>query len=159
VTDQDLVALLSSDEVFGLTLFGEARNQGEAGIRAVAHAIRNRVKAGRPTAFGEGYRGVCLKRKQFSCWNPGADRNHLLLMDAARVVLRGHDRRGPLLSKCLEIARETALDLVSDPDTVHGATHYYAPAGMVPPGSVPAWARGLEPACTVGDHIFYAGVK
>jgi hypothetical protein len=37
---------------------------------------------------------------------------------------------------------------------VRGATHYYAPAAMIPKGRVPAWAIG-PPVARVGGHLFF----
>jgi len=57
------------------TMWGEARNQPDAGRRAVCHVLRNRVKAHRK-AWGFTVRQAAFKRKQFSWLNkndPGLD--------------------------------------------------------------------------------------
>lgn len=55
---------MNPQKVVAKTLYGEARNQGEEGIRAVATVIYNRAKGNISRLAG-----VCLKPKQFSCWN------------------------------------------------------------------------------------------
>lgn len=53
-------------DVVATTIWAEARGEGEIGMRAVASVIWNRSQeSGLPPTL------VCLKRKQFSCWNNG----------------------------------------------------------------------------------------
>lgn len=150
MTDDELIGHLIASEVFGLTLFGEARNQGEDGIHAVADVVRNRVRLKR---FGAGYRGVCLRPWAFSCWKAaGGASNHALVMDAARSLVRG--TTGPLLRGCLDIAQDTMNG--AHPDSVNGSTHYCTEAlWRTDP---PAWAIGKTPTCRIGAHVFFAGV-
>ena len=156
MTDIDLLAALTDAQTVGLTLFGEARGERIEGRLAVASVIGNRVKAHR-AAFGRGFKGVCLKRWQFSCWLPeGGKANYDLVMAAAQLLARG-DTPGPMLRECLWIADGLIRDQFGD--TVRTATHYYNPHAMVPRGRVPDWAQGQTPVATVGSHLFYAGIR
>lgn len=122
------------------TLFGEARSEPVSGQAAVVHVIRNRVLARKTSAAVE-----CKRPWQFSCWLPS----------------------DPNLAKMLALAvtdpRYIALGKVADaawlaPDSVAGARHYFALAGMVG-GKPPAWAKppGYEVA-RIGGHRFWANV-
>ena len=48
------------------TLWGEARNQGQCGMAAVAHVVLNR--AAHPRWWGHDIISVCRAPEQFSCW-------------------------------------------------------------------------------------------
>ena len=61
-------------ELVGLTLYGEARGEPIEGIVAVGCVIRNRVK------FEGSFYAVCLKPRQFSCWNQD-DPNYSVLLN------------------------------------------------------------------------------
>lgn len=156
MNDDDVVAALSAPQAVALTLYGEARSQRVEGRIAVANVIRNRVRLER-AAFGLGYKGVCLKAWQFSCWLPqGGRSNYELVMRTARSVVEA-THTGAMMRECLWIADGVMQDRVMD--NVRGATHYYSPAAMVPKDSEPAWAKGLSPAAILGGHLFYADVK
>jgi len=57
--------------VLAQTMWGEARSHGPLGMLAVGSVIKNRAESDRGLTFGHGIKGVALKSKQFSCWNPG----------------------------------------------------------------------------------------
>lgn len=140
------------------TVFGEARGETFEGMVAVAWVIRNRVEIdlgndGKPDWWGEGFSAVCLKPKQFSCWNKG-DPN-LPRIFAEFKPMRPQSRRGV---ECLYAAVGVLLGRLPDP--TNGSTHYCtiekpAWAALWPP----AWARGIKPVAIVGNHQFYRGVK
>jgi len=50
-----------------VTIWREARGEGQPGMLAVAFVIRNRAQQGKPWPHDPDR--VCLQRKQFSCWN------------------------------------------------------------------------------------------
>ena len=52
--------------IIAKTLYGEARGEGDEGMRYVATVIYNRGKGNK-----NNYAEECLKPKQFSCWNDG----------------------------------------------------------------------------------------
>ena len=57
---------LDESQIFGLTLYGEARGEPDEGKIAVGSVILERVKQGNR---GKNIKEVCLWRKQFSCFN------------------------------------------------------------------------------------------
>lgn len=147
-----------------LTLYGEGRGESIEGRIAVGCVIRNRAKAG---MLGRTITDVCLWPKQFSCWNDGADSNHVHLMAVVAALRDGGVPPFTALEQA--VYDETAWvvqGVVSGMirDRVHGSTHYYAPAAMVPRGRVPVWARlpdGNErtPTTIVGGQRFFAGIR
>lgn len=151
MTETDLIAALTPIQRVALTLWAEARNSSRALRVAIGSVILNRVKAQHPR-WGLTADEVCLKRRQFSCWNPGEDHNHQSLLDAARHLLRG-EAIGPILRECLAIAAEVCTGTL--PDTAAGATHYYSPDAMVPKGSTPEWAHGIKPVAEIDGTRFY----
>jgi hypothetical protein len=153
VTETEIRAALDDVTALALTADAEARGdsrEGHSSVEeriAVMSVIRTRARLGhRPI------KEVCLAPRQFSCWNPGEDANHLrLLRQAERVVT--HQLLDDLMLETLYLAEGVAGDVILD--RVNGATHYFAPAAMVPPGRVPAWAQGLQPVAVVGRQRFY----
>lgn len=133
-------AMLSDLQVVAATLWGEARNQGEAGVRAVACVIANRTR----TRFRrrQSAREVCLDRWQFSCWNTGDPNLPRMLRVATRP-----DRD---FEQALAIAREVLSNTLVD--VTGGARHYHASRIL------PSWARGVTPCAVFGDHLFYNNV-
>ena len=126
-------------EVVAKTLWGEARGEGEAGMRAVACVIGNR--ASRKWRGKVGCAAVCLDKWQFSCWNdndPNRGR-----MDA---VARNPDEK-------YSIARVIAVELVGNrlADFTFGATHYYATTLK----QRPYWAVGKNACYQQGNHLFF----
>jgi len=151
VTEAEIKAALSDFDAFWLTLWGEARGQPIEGIIAVASVIRNRVGK----RFGDSYKAVCLARKQFSCWNPGTDKNHVLLMEKARMVVGDYAERStlpddPAIREIKYIAQGMmGRDLR---DNSRGADHYLTiDLFQTRP---PEWAKGQTPTGYVGAHVF-----
>ena len=130
---------LSALDIVAATIWGEARNQGLQGMRAVACVIANRSR--------QTYRGkqdaaaVCLDPWQFSCWN-AADPN---LPKLQRIAA---DPDGAYLA-AVELAREVLPLGISD--ITDRARHYYAVTLKTPP----YWARGKSPCKVIGDHLFF----
>ena len=105
---------------------------------AIAAVILNRVKRGNPRRFGGTIAGVCQKKFQFSCWNPG---------DPNRSKLLAIGQSDATYKECLEIARAAAAGTLQDP--TGGADHYHADSVR------PGWARGRRPCKIIGNHLFY----
>ena len=118
------------------TMYGEARGEGAKGMQAVGNVIMNRVKAG--GWYGASVKDVCLKPKQFSCWNEN-DPNRKIILNATDAQLKQ--------------ARTIAEQVISGelPDITGGATHYYA--NYI---SKPSWAKSMTQTAQIGSHIFYA---
>jgi hypothetical protein len=151
MSDQDLIAQLTDDEIVALTLYGEARGEGQMGLEAVASVIVNRVKAKR---FGPTARAVCLAPWQFSCWKESAGQ-----ADYLALIHEGQKLASGLLDSTIEGCLHIALEVVDGtlPDSVQGSTHYVTEAlyKLKPP----AWAKGQQPTLKVGRQLFFAGIK
>lgn len=151
-----IIAALTDAQILCLTLYGEARGEPIEGQIAVGCVIRNRVDTGR---WGASYAKVCLAPFQFSCWRrEGGAENYETVMAAAEMLARSttlpDDAR---LRQCAWVSQGVIGRWILD--TVQDATHYYAPASMVPRGSVPKWAIGQTPVVTLHRHLFFAGVR
>lgn len=155
MTERELIEALSPIQRVALTLWGEARGSSPQLRAGIASAILNRVTAQR-VGWGLTADDVCLKRKQFSCWNdsPG-DTNHFMVIDAARNLIRG-DGVGPILRECLGLAIKVCEG--THPDRVKQATHYYSPDAMVPKGRIPYWAVGHDPTVIIDSTRFFKGI-
>lgn len=118
---------MSVQTVVALTLYHEARGEGEEGLRMVASVIWNRAK-GDPRRL----RSVCLAPKQFSCWNDG----------------HPGDPTEQVYDLCLKIAGEMVRgEFVPATD----ADHYHADYVN------PAWSGSMNFRKQVGRHLFYRG--
>ena len=124
-------------ETVAKTIYGEARSEGVEGMRAVAHVIANRVA--QPRWWGKGWRGVCLKPKQFSCWNEG-DPNRDRLLYISR-----HDRG---YNEAYTIAVSVMGGFDTD-DPTGGADHYHNNS------VAPSWSDDAKRTAVIGRHIFY----
>jgi spore germination cell wall hydrolase CwlJ-like protein len=148
-----------------LTIWGEARNQGEAGMRAVGHVIKNRAESER---WGDNIKDVVLQRKQFSSWNAN-DPNKDAMQDMLEIdrMFRDHPEgfdewetkfmKSPQYQeyKAYREAKKVAKGILngSDPDPTKGALFYHTT------GVHPVWAKGQEPIAKFADHIFYTTDK
>lgn len=125
------------------TVWGEARSEGEVGMRAVAHVMMNRIG----DRFGEDLATVILSPKQFSVWNR-RDPNRRMVQSLAR------DPSGvatdPEWVTAERIAREVLSGKSIDP--TGGALFYHTRAVR------PRWARVGQGRQVIGQHIFYADV-
>jgi len=132
-------------EILALTIWGEARSHGVDGMRAVGHVIKNRADSGR-RMFGEGIRGVALKKKQFSCWNEG-DPNREMMQNINDLPT------GPDRSRWIQ-AQKIAEAIVTgrDRDPTKGALFYHTEEVE------PYWAKKLKPITRVASHLFYRDV-
>ena len=118
-----------AEEIIAITILAEARGEGEAGMYAVAAVIAQRANDKKITP-----EQVCLKRKQFSCWNNKSvkDLKHLLKVDQARYAL--------LLARNIKLLSR---------EFVSFANHYHNKSVK------PYWSKGVKPVKVIGNHIFY----
>ncbi len=145
---------LSDTHVLACTLYGEARSESVEGILAVACVIRNRVKAdlggdGKPDWWGEGYRGVCLQPKQFSCWTPEGGAGNFAKLEGIVQALKVGPVTDPRYIECAWIATGVIKDWVRD--VTNGADSYHSVA-MIPR---PSWAQNHAPIKQIGKHLLY----
>jgi hypothetical protein len=132
-------------DVLAWTMLGEAANQGDDGLAAIANVIQNRAGSG---DYPADLKRVALQKKQFSTWNKGEGGNN-------------PKARYPKSSEEFQNARRIAADVVSGrrPDITGGATHYWSPKGMTAMGyaETPYWAEGEKSkwgTLELGDHVF-----
>jgi len=150
------IAALTDPQIMTLTLFGEARGEPIEGQIAVACLIRNRKDTGR---WGGSYAKVCLAPWQFSCWKKegGAENHALVLSMAHELATSPQVPEDILLRQCAWVSMGVIGGWIKD--TTHEATHYYAPKAMKPLGKVPNWAINQTPVATIGNHLFFRGIK
>lgn len=145
MTREDLMAVLDDRtdlEIVSATVWAEARNQGVIGMAAVAATIGNRVKAA--TWYGADWRGVCLRKWQFSCWNVYQDGTR-----DANLNLILHGPTGKEWDQAQAIAEIAMAGLLGDP--TGGATHYHTEEVS------PTWAGSPKMIALkkIGAHSFY----
>jgi spore germination cell wall hydrolase CwlJ-like protein len=134
---------MSQDEKFlALTIWGEARNGGKDGMRAVAHVILNRMNSKRD--FGDSVREVVRNRKAFSCWNRG-DPNRDLMMNIGKLDKHGEDYK--MWKAAQKIAKKVMRG--HDKDPTHGSLFYHTA------GVDPSWNDGQNPVAKIAGHLFY----
>ncbi|HEY0148843.1 MAG TPA: cell wall hydrolase [Allosphingosinicella sp.] len=124
-----------------LTMWGEARNQGEEGMRAVGHVIANRWKA---KSHGAYVTDTVSAAWQFSCWNKN-DPNRAQMLAIDTLAEGGAAHRQWLTAK--RIAAEILAGRSADP--TGGALFYHTTA------VAPAWSRGVTPVTQIGSHLFF----
>lgn len=134
MTDHDL-------DIFARTVFGEARGEyrynGPASLIAVANVIMNRLK--RSEKYGKTITEVCLKPRQFSCWNQS---------DPNRSLIQQEDlETDPLFNICMVVVKKVIGGVW--PDLTRGSDHYHASSCL------PYWARSGKVKLHLGRHIFY----
>lgn len=127
-------------EIMAKTIYGEARgeyykkNGGLKALEAVGHVIMNRS-----LKTSESIASVCLKPKQFSCWN---------LSDPNRNVIANVTLSDPIYRICFLISKRIICGELED--ITRGADHYYSSTLSSPP----YWAAGKTPTAQIGNHIF-----
>jgi len=135
---------VSEDEVrlLAATAWGEARSEGEDGMRAVAHVMVNRVGA----RFGDSLETVIRAPKQFSVWNR-CDPNRRLV---SGLVQSDGAFGGPEWETAQRVAREVLSGQSVDP--TNGALFYHTRAIR------PWWSPYGQGRRVIGAHVFYRDV-
>ncbi|QWY83435.1 cell wall hydrolase SleB-like protein [Rhizobium phage RHph_X3_9] len=147
---EPVMTLSARDRDIGIkTMIGEAGNQGDFGMAAVAHVIRNRAT---DSKFPNSIAGVALQENQFSVWNKGKEGNPRL------------HKLGPGNATYDKAAK--VFDAVMGGrhvDPTGGALYYYSPSGMqaykdqgIQNHLIPKWAREQEAQnlVVIGAHRF-----
>lgn len=124
------------------TMYGEARGEDTDGWQAVANVIMNRVA--KKTWYGLTPYEVCLKPKQFSCWNFG---------DPNCEVLENIPVDSLIYRACIDLATRAVNGVL--PDITLDATHYRVI------GTGASWDPGnkLVPCKIIGRHEFFNTVS
>jgi spore germination cell wall hydrolase CwlJ-like protein len=123
------------------TMFGEARGEYAkkcCGIRSLI-AIGN-VIMNRHAVSDKSIEEVCLKPKQFSCWNDN---------DPNRGLLDGPLMDNEVFKICLVVAKQIIDNELGD--ITNGADHYYSKTMR----RQPYWAAGRIPVFEIGNHVFF----
>lgn len=129
-----------------LTMWGEARNQGAEGMRAVGHVIHNRWRE--KERYGDYVTDTVSQAWQFSCWNPG-DPNRDAMLNIHALPRDSADHALWLESKML--ADEILAGRSADP--TGGALFYHTTAVR------PDWSAGVAPTRQIGDHLFFRATR
>lgn len=124
------------NHILARTAWGEARGEGAIGMAAVLSVIMNRAK--QPGWWGRTPVEVCLKPKQFSCWNPGDPNRHRIIEV---------DESDELFRKAIMLEAAALNGTLKDP--TGGATHYCV-AGLHP-----SWEKSLRQIARIGNHKFF----
>lgn len=137
-------APLTGREIVAITVLAEARGEGEIGMSAVACVILQRSLDG-----GVSPDAVCLKKKQFSCWNSD---------DPQRKKLKSL-LSSPSAKFALDLADRVYFDIKHHSEPGHKnrlnrsalgyANHYHTLTVN------PYWSRGEKCVKIVGNHKFY----
>jgi spore germination cell wall hydrolase CwlJ-like protein len=128
-------------DVLARTIWGEARGEEQLGREGVAAVVLNRLKRGQPHRFGATIADVCLKPRQFSCWN--AD-------DPNFEKLQRVDETDRHFRACIEIAERAVNGTLLDP--TNGSDHYHTIHVS------PVWSMEKQPAVVIGVHKFYNNI-
>jgi len=122
------------------TIYGEAEVGDTDDADAIASVVLNRV---RHRQWPDNIDAVCRQPWQFSCWNPGNPRLHIM------------ENVGPedwWFIVCRRVAKKAVSGELED--ITNGATHYYA--SYIP---TPKWAEGKEPCFQTPwgkyTHLFF----
>lgn len=135
-----------------LTMWGEARGHGEAGMRAVGHVIDNRLRLSKRSnraarRYGSGsVQAVVQHPWQFSVWNQNdPNRDRMLNIDDLRPGTPDH--------RAWQLAQQLAADILAgrSTDPTNGAVMYHTTAVN------PRWSRSasMVQVTQVDNHVFY----
>lgn len=151
--------------IVAATLMGETRGEPFEGKVAVAWVVRNRAVAKKwwgiftakdrlatgVTVLDHSVTAVCLKIKQFSCWNKD-DPSYVVCKKFADPTKFQDNLLNKQFSDCLRAVDEVFSGKALDP--TKGSTHY-----INPKIANPKWDDGVEATATIGEHRFYKGIK
>ena len=143
--NNDILDNLSSIEILGLTIIGEARGEPIHGQVAVGCVIRNRLLTSHKQ-----YHDVCLAPKQFSCWNEN-DPNRVILLELAEKLLAGDKIRDAYLKQCLYVAK--GIENWDIMDNTNGAVNYMT-SDLFRARTV-EWAKDATNIKIIGHHTFF----
>jgi spore germination cell wall hydrolase CwlJ-like protein len=120
------------------TIYGEARgeydNFGIDSLISIGNVIINRHRK-----FKNTIEEICLKPRQFSCWNES---------DPNRKIIENVKESDRIYKTCLEVANKLVKNEYKD--ITKGANHYYSSKTK----TVPRWATSGEITKIIGNHVF-----
>jgi N-acetylmuramoyl-L-alanine amidase len=107
----DEINQMAPEQVLGRTAWGEGRSGGAKLMQGIINSIATRVA--NPDGWGFNFRGVCLARNQYDCWNENDPNLQKLL--AVTVA-------DPLFVTALNLANAAIVGELED--IVNGADSY-----------------------------------
>ena len=133
------------EALFSLCIWREASGEGEAGMRAVAHVVANRVFDPQ-CAFGRGYAGVVAQKNQFSAMTIAGDPS----------TVRWPTPNDSSFAAAMRIATEVLRGQSIDP--TRGATFYRNPKTATSEWFEKNIAQNPDfyLSASIGHHVFYA---
>lgn len=138
---------LYSEEIIGLTLYGEARGEPIDGIIAVANVIKNRMRGGKSA------HDVCLAPSQFSCWNIN-DPNYSKLMTMSQQLKSNGLINDKYFDQCLYIANGIVNNHLLD--NTNQSMNYMTKSLFYSPDR-PSWALIPKGQLKIiGSHVFFS---
>ena len=124
---------VDQDYIVAITILGEARGEGEKGMKAVAQVILNRARErNRLPAI------ICLEPKQFSVWN-----------DKKKGLPFPKDFDEKTMQFAMKVATMVNLNVDVGDDLVNGCNHFYSSNRPAP-----YWADKGFAKRYIGNHIF-----
>ena len=126
------------------TIYGEARGETDAGMRAVAHVLINRTDKKIGDA-DHSLAATALRARQFSAWNED---------DPNRKKMQTVSVNNKLFRRCMG----AMLAALGEPDTTSGARNYMTRARRAK-GWPRSWGRVRKPVAEIGVHLFYNDVE
>ena len=138
-----------------ISMYGEARGEGEEGMKAVRSVLLNRVKSKRyPDSICKVSTQKVGTTWQFSFWE------NKKFLSISKAVKRHDIPNFPGTNKfpdqqALQLAKVLAYEVINNPDfkdPTNGATHFIAPAAL---NRVPIWASILKKTATINGHVFF----
>ena len=129
---------LMDEALMALTAWRENRSGGRTGMQSVINVICNRATERHSSPYEE-----CIRPLQFSSITAPRD------PQLALWPLPGDSA----WQTAQALATSAAQGILGD--ITQGATSYYAPAAMKPPGSVPDWANEMTKTVEIAGQIFF----
>ena len=126
---------LTDTQIVAMTIWGEARGEGKAGMYAVACVISQRA-INRGVTPAE----VCLQRKQFSCWVNQFSSNQTPVSTFERKLKTKEGVYAMLLAKNIKGLHRKFVKY---------ADHYVTLKTQV------YWINGHRPVIVIGNHKFF----
>lgn len=130
-------------EIIAATIASEAAGEGDEGMRAVTHVIKNRAIAKYGSSEPENLKKIVLKPYQFSGWND-VDKNSI--MDITKRVNFFKNKYKNVWDKAITIAKSPGNNPIGD------RNHYYNPKL-----ASPSWGNNenfIKTKLKIGNHLF-----
>tara|TARA_B100000700_G_scaffold280027_1_gene329497 strand:- start:1657 stop:2139 length:483 start_codon:yes stop_codon:yes gene_type:complete len=133
--------LTQEQRIIAMTILGEARGEGEAGMYGVACVIQERIKS---KHWPNNAKDVCFQKSQFDVWT---ERKNVKWDDDNRAAVRRHMMQN---TKAAQYAKRLAINLDTlDRSFVGYADHYCTN------DTHNYWTKGNKSTKVIKNHKFY----